>query len=55
MIVRRELPSDQEAVRVAFATVSSPELPDRLRASDAWLPAMSFVALGDEERPTSGR
>lgn len=37
MIVRRELPSDHGAVY-------SPELIDGLRASDMWLPALSFVA-----------
>ena len=48
MIVRRETPSDHGAVRALFATVSSPELIDGLRASDAWLPALSFVALGTD-------
>jgi putative acetyltransferase len=45
MIVRREIPSDRGAVRALFASVSSPDLIDGLRAS-TWLPALSFVALG---------
>ena len=50
MIVRRETRDDHQAVRALFASVSSPELLDRLRASDAWLPRLSLVALdGDDE------
>jgi putative acetyltransferase len=48
MIVRREIPSDHEALAALFKSVSSPELIETLRASDAWLPALSFVALGAE-------
>ncbi|MGH2602618.1 MAG: GNAT family N-acetyltransferase, partial [Dehalococcoidia bacterium] len=48
MIVRREIPSDHDAVRALFATVYSPDLIDGLRASDSWLPALAFVALGTE-------
>jgi putative acetyltransferase len=46
MIVRRELASDHDAVRALVAAVYSPDLIDGLRASDAWLPELSFVALG---------
>lgn len=50
MIVRRELPSDGEAVRALFATVSADTFFDKLHADEAWLPALSFVALdGDSE------
>ncbi|MGH2384903.1 MAG: GNAT family N-acetyltransferase [Candidatus Limnocylindria bacterium] len=48
MIVRREIPSDHEAVRAQVASVYSAELIDGLRASDTWLPALSFVALGGD-------
>jgi len=48
MIVRREIPADHGAVRALFATVYSPELIDGLRASETWLPALSFVALGSD-------
>jgi putative acetyltransferase len=48
MIVRREIPSDREAVRALVASVYSPELIDGLHASDTWLPALSFVALGSD-------
>jgi len=48
MIVRREAPSDHDAVRALFAAVMSAELIDRLRASDTWVPALSFVALGND-------
>jgi putative acetyltransferase len=48
MIVRRELPSDHDAVRALFGAVYSPDLIDGLRASDTWLPAFSFVAVGDD-------
>jgi putative acetyltransferase len=49
MIVRREIPSDHAAVRALVASVYSPELIDGLRASDSWLPAFSFVALGSDD------
>ncbi len=48
MIVRRETRGDQAAVRTLFTSVSSPELLDRLRASDTWLPRLSFVALDND-------
>jgi predicted N-acetyltransferase YhbS len=48
MIVRRELPSDADAVRALFATVSSADLLDQLRASADWLPTLSLVTLGAE-------
>ncbi len=48
MIVRREVPGDHEAVRTLFAAVYSPGLLDALRASDAWLQALSLVALGED-------
>jgi putative acetyltransferase len=58
MIVRREMPADVDAIRAvtraAFATPEKPGrgeagLVDELRASTAWLPALSLVAV-DEER-----
>ena len=52
MIVRRELLSDHDPVRSLFAAVTSPELIDRLRASDAWRPELSFLALGEGGRIT---
>jgi len=45
MILRRELPADAEAVRALFSTVSSATFFDKLHANEAWLPALSFVAL----------
>jgi putative acetyltransferase len=54
MIVRREIPADIDVIRTvtaaAFATADRPgsveaELVDGLRASDAWLPALSLVAV----------
>lgn len=48
MFVRRETPADHGAVRALTAAVASVDLLDGLRASDAWLPALSFVALGDD-------
>ncbi|MEX0629654.1 MAG: N-acetyltransferase [Chloroflexota bacterium] len=48
MIVRRETSSDHEAVHALFAAVYSSGLLDALRASDTWLPALSFVAVGDD-------
>ena len=47
MIVRREHPDDADAVRALFSTVSSAAFFDRLHADQAWLPALSFVALRD--------
>ncbi|MEV1290088.1 N-acetyltransferase [Micromonospora sp. NPDC049679] len=55
MLIRRETPADIEAIRTvhaaAFADADSPDrlpsevgLVDALRDSDAWLPALSFVA-----------
>jgi hypothetical protein len=41
---------DHGAVRALIAAVASVDLLDRLRASDAWLPALSFVALGTTAR-----
>lgn len=49
MIVRREIPGDHDAVRGMFAAVYSPKLIDGLKANDAWLPHLSFVALGDDD------
>jgi putative acetyltransferase len=48
MIVRRETSSDGEAVRALVASVYSAEFIDGLRASETWLPALSFVALGGD-------
>lgn len=48
MIVRRELPADAEAVRALFSNVSSASFFERLHADEAWLPALSFVALGED-------
>ncbi len=55
MFVRRELPGDEEAIRrvhlSAFARDAAGEVPpevglvDALRASDAWVPELSLVAL----------
>ena len=44
-IVRRELPADAEAVRALFSTVTSDAFFDKLHADEAWLPALSFVAV----------
>lgn len=48
MIIRREIPSDHDAVRALVASVYSQELIDGLRASDSWRPALSFVAPGSD-------
>ena len=48
MIVRRELPTDAEAVRSLFSTVYSDTFYDKLHNSDAWLPNLSFVAVGPD-------
>lgn len=48
MIVRRDTSGDQEAVRRLVGAVLSAVLLDGLRASDAWLPALSLVALGSD-------
>ncbi|MFF2524122.1 GNAT family N-acetyltransferase [Streptomyces liangshanensis] len=57
MLIRRETPADHPAVRaVTAAAFARPEQPvpvevtllDALRASDAWLPALSLVATDDE-------
>lgn len=56
MLIRREMPADVPVIRAvhlaAFATPMSPDvvpveagLVDALRDSDAWLPALSLVAL----------
>jgi putative acetyltransferase len=56
MIIRREQPGDEDAIRgvhrVAFATPDGDppvevKLVDDLRASDDWIPQLSLVALGD--------
>ncbi|MFJ7996413.1 GNAT family N-acetyltransferase [Streptomyces sp. NPDC096310] len=58
MLIRRETPADQAAVRAvttaAFATPERPEpveapLLDALRVCDDWLPALSLVAVGDRD------
>lgn len=49
MLVRRETDRDQAAVRRLVGEVLSAPLLDGLRTSDAWLPALSFVALGSED------
>jgi putative acetyltransferase len=58
MLVRRETPADIDAIRAvtaaAFATADGPGpgeagLVDELRASDAWLPALSLVAVDGPE------
>jgi putative acetyltransferase len=54
MLIRRELPGDVEAIRAVIAAAFDPQgaatpvevgLVDELRASDAWLPALSLVAI----------
>lgn len=56
VLIRRETPADAPAVRaVTAAAFAGPEtavpvevtLLDELRTCDAWLPELSFVALGD--------
>jgi GNAT superfamily N-acetyltransferase len=50
MIVRRELPADADTVRALFSNVSSATFFDKLHADEAWLPALSFIALrGDSD------
>lgn len=44
MVVRRETPADIDAIRALPG--AAPALMDRLREGDAWLPSLSFVALG---------
>jgi putative acetyltransferase len=60
MVIRRESSRDVEQVAaVTTAAFSTPEVPqpvetrllDELRASDAWLPALSLVAVSDDDRP----
>lgn len=57
MVIRREAAADSEAIRAvvaaAFARPDRPHEPpaeaalvDELRAGDAWLPALSLVAIG---------
>jgi len=59
LILRRERPGDEAAIAAvhaaAFARPESPgdeapevELVTQLRASDAWIPALSIVALADD-------
>jgi len=59
VIIRRERPTDAESVHAVHASAfasTAPEgttpveagLVDTLRATDAWLPALSFVALDGE-------
>lgn len=59
MLIRREMPADIDAIRVvtaaAFAVREGPDttpsevaLVDELRASDAWLPVLSLVAVGSD-------
>ncbi|OZM83554.1 GNAT family N-acetyltransferase [Pseudonocardia sp. MH-G8] len=57
MIIRRELPGDEEAVTRVHADAFAAHYPDgepvepglvtALRASDAWIPALSLVAVRD--------
>jgi putative acetyltransferase len=60
MLIRRETPKDAEAIRgVHTMAFASPELRgqtpvearlvDELRASDAWLPELSLVAIGSSD------
>ncbi|WP_066375098.1 GNAT family N-acetyltransferase [Herbidospora mongoliensis] len=58
MLIRRELPGDEaairEVVRLAFATPENPDtiespLVDELRADVGWIPALSMVAEIDGE------
>jgi putative acetyltransferase len=57
VLIRRETPADADASRAvtaaAFARPGSPDVPEarlltELRACDAWLPALSFVALAED-------
>ncbi|MBD0740118.1 GNAT family N-acetyltransferase [Streptomyces sp. CBMA29] len=58
MLIRREEPTDVVAVRaVVTAAFAKPQVPvvaeatlvDALRTCGAWLPALSLVAIGDQE------
>jgi putative acetyltransferase len=57
VLIRRETPADADAVHAvtaaAFAPSGSPDVPEarlltELRACDAWLPALSLVALAGD-------
>lgn len=57
MLIRREAPADEDAVRaVTTAAFAKPEAPDpvetglldQLRTCGAWLPELSMVATGDD-------
>ena len=59
MLIRREAPDDVPAIHAVTASAfAKPDvavsveavLVDQLRTSDAWLPELSFVAIGDREQ-----
>jgi putative acetyltransferase len=53
MLIRRERPQDVDAIAEvhlsAFPTAMESDLVTALRASDAWLPALSLVAVDGDE------
>lgn len=52
MIIRHELPSDTDQIRVLFSTVMSADFYDRLHADQAWRPEMSLVAIRENGEVT---
>ncbi len=49
MIIRRELPSDTEAIQALFSNVSSEVFFDKLHTDSSWLPALSFVVIDRDD------